>query len=557
MKHRFHKFSLPRPGEHGQILVHPSMQEALEGAQKNIKHFDSLQTGRGQGFSIAHRNKVREELMSLAVQYGRGLGLSGQRAEGESGGSGISGPLMVTGHQCQFYHCGVLIKYLLADYLAQEKEGMVLNLVVDSDLPKGIHLRVPVKNSQGASLSEGSLLTREITLEDVQADVPMEYQPKPAENQIRQFIEQLSDASGCIPELKDAVSRVSDLANKAWSEADNMRDFFTLLNHGMIRSMFGIDALALPVSVMAQSVSFRSFCVNLLNQGSLVHKCYNEALDKFCEEQGVSDSRRPLANLGLMDDRGTFMEMPFWVFRPDRSRRTLWVGLSEGAMIFHDGIKNICRIAVHKKGIVSEEELHKCFVEYGWSLRPKAIMLTVFTRMYLADIFVHGIGGAYYDQVADEFIRRFYPVDEPSFVCTSASMNLPLGDYPPSKEAVKQLNQARCRKRDLFYNPQRYIEPGKAEDLLRQRREAIEESSLLSGKGELHDRRRGIFDRIRRLNAQVREAMPEKTEQFCLDEQQAIGRVCDVHVANDREYFFGLFPERQLRELCRKLKNPS
>ena len=66
-------------------------------------------------------------------------------------------PLIVTGHQCQFFHCGVLLKYLLLDRLAELTGGVALNIAVDSDLPKHSAFEVPVRD-------EGRLTRKRIRL---------------------------------------------------------------------------------------------------------------------------------------------------------------------------------------------------------------------------------------------------------------------------------------------------------------------------------------------------------------------------------------------------------
>ena len=41
----------------------------------------------------------------------------------------------------------------------------------------------------------------------------------------------------------------------------------------------------------------------------------------------------------------------------------------------------------------------------GWELRPRALTLTIWARLLIADLFVHGIGGAKYDRISDTMRR--------------------------------------------------------------------------------------------------------------------------------------------------------
>ncbi len=55
-----------------------------------------------------------------------------------------------------------------------------------------------------------------------------------------------------------------------------------------------------------------------------------------------------------------------------------------------------------------------CVVQKGerdrYCLRPKAVSLTTFIQLYLADWFVHGIGGSLYEPVTDYVIENYFGV---------------------------------------------------------------------------------------------------------------------------------------------------
>ena len=58
-------------------------------------------------------------------------------------------------------------------------------------------------------------------------------------------------------------------------------------------------------------------------------------------------------------------------------------------------------------------------------LSPRALTLTTFIRLFIADNFVHGIGGGRYDQVSDQIIRDYFKVDPPAFSVTTATLFFP------------------------------------------------------------------------------------------------------------------------------------
>jgi len=63
-------------------------------------------------------------------------------------------------------------------------------------------------------------------------------------------------------------------------------------------------------------------------------------------------------------------------------------------------------------------------------IRPKALLLTLFNRLFISDLFIHGLGGAKYDMVTDEIIIEFFKVEPPHFLVPPALyisiLNLPL-----------------------------------------------------------------------------------------------------------------------------------
>ena len=44
----------------------------------------------------------------------------------------------------------------------------------------------------------------------------------------------------------------------------------------------------------------------------------------------------------------------------------------------------------------------------GIRLRPRALTTTMYLRLAMGDLFLHGIGGAKYDQLTDRIIEHFF-----------------------------------------------------------------------------------------------------------------------------------------------------
>ena len=62
----------------------------------------------------------------------------------------------------------------------------------------------------------------------------------------------------------------------------------------------------------------------------------------------------------------------------------------------------------------------------GIKLRSRALTTTLMARLILGDLFLHGIGGAKYDELTDQLFRRFFDIEPPGFMILSATMHLPI-----------------------------------------------------------------------------------------------------------------------------------
>ncbi len=110
----------------------------------------------------------------------------------------------------------------------------------------------------------------------------------------------------------------------------------------------------------------------------------------------------------------------------------------------------------------------------GYKIRSRALTTTLFARLMLADLFVHGIGGGKYDELTDELIRRFFGLEPPAFVVLSGTLWLPLPGFAVSAEDRQRLGS---KLRGLRFNPQRYLSETQSAnlgDLLRQRQAWID-----------------------------------------------------------------------------------
>jgi hypothetical protein len=517
--------SLKTPRQDGEVVFLPDLAQMKQEIEDNARQLD------GHAVvildkSLNHWRQIsRTEVVELAQNYSQSLALTPAKINTES-------PLVVTGHQAQFYHCGILIKYFLADFLARSFGTCPINLIVDSDLPKNISLNLPAQ-------SENGLAQHSLNWQAVDPNLEMEQQQIPTKEQMDQWLDQLASLE-LSTHLRERAEIISPVVKKSYHKANDLVEFYTLINHGLARPL-SLHWLELPVSRFGQTESFQAFASDLIMNCDRSHQHYNDALTGYRRENKVKNPAQPLPNLA---ENETAVEMPFWIFRPGKPRQPLWVRQQSDQIMLSDGQKEL--VTVDK----SIESMRQCFKLQNISLRPRAITLTIFIRLFFADYFIHGIGGALYDQVTDRFIRTFYNCEPPAFATASATLRLPFnGDTVEDIELA--LQTSRHRQRDLRYNPQRFISTDHSEDV-NQREALIGESNRLRQERGSPQRRGQVFREIHEVNTSMAKKNIAANQQVEQEEQRLRKQLNDAQIMADREYFFGLFDPEVLNDLLQR-----
>ncbi len=76
-------------------------------------------------------------------------------------------------------------------------------------------------------------------------------------------------------------------------------------------------------------------------------------------------------------------------------------------------------------------------------------------RLLLGELFVHGIGGAKYDQLTDRIIEQFFGLQPPGYLVASGTLRLPVSQSNAATESVHQIRQ---RIRELDFHPERFLD---------------------------------------------------------------------------------------------------
>lgn len=429
---------------------------------------------------------------------------------------GVGGPVVATGHQAELFHAGVFAKNLAASVLAQRWSGCAVFLSVDSDLPKSDHLRVTRRG-------DGELSVQRVALPGVRTDLPVEAQPAA----------DVDGWEGLFASLRDATGANSPLGTYAGGFDESLREHGSIaLAHAggqaAVEHAVGVVPLrVVRMSELAASPEFAAFVRLWLANARRFALAYNAALDGYRKRHKLRSTQHPAASLAIAPNA---VETPFWRVQRDGRRATLTL---------RDG---------------DSPHASDAFA----MVRPKALLLSAFARLVLADLFIHGIGGAKYDEVTEEFIRSCFGCEPGAMICVSATVHL----HDFAAPAKAELLLADWRVRDFVFNPQQYL--NEVPHSLLDRRNGVMTRMRANHEGPRRARdewRRVIVPRLAELHRDLRRATgeiaalaPHRRAELRAEAERLRALAAQARIATDREAFFALHSLGELRALAERVR---
>jgi hypothetical protein len=407
-----------------------------------------------------------------------------------------TGPLILAGHQPELAHPGVWVKNFVLNGLARKVGGVPLNLIVDNDNIKDSSLHFPRFRSGDASSVHLETLAFDID----SGETPYEDHRVRAPDLFRSFPERAA------PMWQNWG--YEPLLPSVWRNASTVCDAFTRARQECEKS-WGCHNREILVSRLSRTTAFARFARHILDDLPRFQEAYNRALRTYRRTNHIRSQSHPAPELG-----GD--ESPFWERKPDSD---------------------------HRQRATSSSDFR--------ALRPRALTLTLFARLCLGDLFIHGIGGGKYDEVTDQIIRTYFGIEPPKYLVLSATLHLPLPGFPST---VENLRQAQRRVRDLRWNPQRHLEEGQAAS--RTTHQLIsEKEKLIQAEPATKDHRvrRTWFRSLRSVTDDLFVSV-ESQIPLAEDTRQRIQLECEANaVIRRRDYSWVLYPESTLRPFLQRL----
>jgi|CXWL01.1.fsa_nt_gi hypothetical protein len=501
--------SLATPQRDGEILIWPEAASLTQLAEKNQRHRRSC---------------------SLTIL---------DRPLGEWMGQSLADPpIVMVGHQPSFFHPGVLAKNFVAGALAARSGGKAQYLVVDSDASRGVTISWPELDQGLCRAASASAVPRHAAA--------YEQLPVKSAGQWRSFFDQV---------IADGPLKSNSLAlfvEPFVAAPDQPGDYTTRWIAAASSVEQAVGAGELSYRRVSHLFSFQgggdstcaaAFVGHVLLDAPRFARAYNDALSNYRLARGILGVQHPVPDLKHAGDR---VELPFWVMSGLAPRRRLWATVGSDRVELFAEEESI--------GATGCAELRRdpvaalCKMLGPWRIRPRALALTLFARIFLCDLFIHGIGGAKYDQITDEIARAFFQVDLPPYACASATLRLPLHAYDCHDN--DKLDPER-RLRDIRFNPQRYLDGPNMMTLKAQREQAIALASRLrEDSPREHRARRDAYARIQSANAAYLANSPARVAGLQREWQSHRQHRLHNLAALSREWFFGLYSKEALTSLA-------
>jgi hypothetical protein len=437
--------------------------------------------------------------------------------------------IVMAGHQPELFHPGVWVKNFALQGIAHRQGAcLAVNLVVDNDAVKSTVLHYPATNGEAP----------------YRATEPFDA-PAAGEPYEERTVHDEALFAG-LPQRVRVAWPYQPLLREFWGGALKVAARTTLLGERLaagrraIERRWGCHNLEVPVSAVCRTDPYAWFACDLLANLPRLHAAYNESVRDYRRRYGLRSTSHPVPDLAA---EGDWLEAPLWAWRAGQVRRNrLMVRPTPAAVELRAGDEPWPSLPREPEAMV------RAFLDLGrqgLKVRSRALTNTMYARLFLCDLFLHGIGGGKYDEVTDAIIRRHYGVEPPAYLVLSATLLLPLPHSPATPDDCRRL---RCEARDLFYNPQRHLDGPRhtfVDSALVARKEALIREQPADRRG-----RRERFREIREVSERLRASINGKLAVARQGEAACDAALRANAILMRRDYSFVLYPEETLRPFC-------
>jgi len=461
--------------------------------------------------------------------------------------------IIQTGHQPVFFHPGIWIKNIFLNELLKSPipdRCMGLNIILDNDICKDLSFPLPALSGSGdLRLEKNHFLSPAST-----PDLPFEEYPLPSLELIKEFTENIINRIKPLENkniLNNFINFSRCLENSLYLCSQNYKEGNLGECLALARRLFENEInpvyLELPFSQICNSNEFLSFFLEIVKNIEEFSEIYNKKLEECRKLFKIRNQANPSPNLIIKEN---LIESPFWIWRKGDERRKIYILKEKGEIyLYNDSYDKI--FLIEKDSLKSLFSLKALLKEKKLKIRPKALLLTLYNRLFISDLFIHGLGGVKYDLVTDEIIKEFFKVEPPHFLVISCTLYLDFKSSPGSSDF--KISATKKKIRDLEFNPERYVN-----ELSLSKKETIHIKELTGKKARLIKKIKGalsptekhkISDEIKDINNLIVEKIQPLKYKLNKKMEEEEERIKQSKVIHFREFPYCFFSAKTIQNL--------
>ncbi|MBN2474180.1 MAG: hypothetical protein JXB62_06215 [Pirellulales bacterium] len=522
------------PREDGTALIEPPFDEIASLVEENVR-LRGTYAYDVQGRSLAElAGQARRELLDEARQW--------TTAYRDVEAADATGLIFLAGHQPQLFHPGVWLKNFALGALARRHGAVAVNLLIDSDTIKETSLSVP-------SGSVAQPHVEAVAFDRSMPKVPYEQRKVVDRELFAEFGRRVAERlSTLVPD--PMIDVYWPLAREQMRQTAKLGACLAQSRH-RLEGQWGLQTLEIPQSRVCDGEPFGWFAAHLLARLPEVRETYNQTVREYRQVHRIRSAAHPVPDLSA---DGEWLESPLWVFSAeDPRRRPLFARRRNDGLLLSNGHgwKSELALSGSRDAAAAVEQLAG-LRRRGVKIRSRALITTLWARLVLGDLFVHGIGGAKYDHVTDALIERLFGLKPPGFMILSGTLHLPIERPRATAEHAQVIRQ---QLRQLVYHPERYVDLSSA----CYERVTDDPNALVAAKlrwtqtGQTPQNARARCRAIRQINRALQPWVAQRREQLLRRQAQMARALQAENVLGRRDYGFCLYPERTFREFLRRL----
>ena len=416
-----------------------------------------------------------------------------------------------------------------------------MNLVIDSDTMKSAALPTP-----GGSLADPR---REAVLFDrPEGRLPFEERRILDPDRFASFGRRVAERIA--PLVPDPlIERFWPMVQQRARHVDRLGYCLAQARH-QLEGQWGLQTLELPQSVVCDSEPFRWFVVHLIANIERFRDCYNQAVQEYRRANHIRNAAHPVPDLVA---EGQWIEAPLWMWTAQQpQRRRVFVCRLGRESLISDRAGQELRLPLDVDGDATDAVARLLsWGRQGVKIRSRALITTLWARLALCDLFMHGIGGARYDRVTDRLIESFFDLAPPGIMVLSATLYLPVQRPEVSSENLRDI---RRELRELNYHPEKYLHaapPLNGESTGRVRA-LVDEKQQWIHTPLTRENAYARWTSFRRINSELQSWVAQRRHELLELQTQTQRALRHEKVLGSREYGFCLYPESDLKHFLQR-----